>query len=378
MKKLMLILAIVAGLLTLGGCDSKQAEAETVRYDELAGSFRLATLTAENGTEYKESNIDTAAPICLDIEAEGAVIVDSHDLVSGITRSLEGSVKAEIDAAGVESLGSPLGADADRYYELTLGGKSAYLGLWEDTESMELYLGGCLYSFLPDDHIMFDDTCLEGVMDNDGVFCLHADGSVSWPEPLSFYGEYGVHGGAEPLIIDREAGDRLIYIGDMVYYEGEHPDSFEMEWSVEKYYWSGESVDFFAIEEFDGEDIKGKFTKHNSLRKDTQKLFEPLGYVIVPIESGEEGEAFILSTEPAEYSYGWFEGTDWYEESGENYIPYYEFISNGSNKNNFVFSAPVIKGREGYFAVDLSEVEAGLYFNVFDSGSFDGYVFDIR
>lgn len=233
----------------------------------------------------------------------------------------------------------------------------------------------------PEDNQFEGSLYVEDIVGEEGVYCLHADGTISTASTVKVFDDDGlIIGGVEPLVIDRAAGDQLIYIGDMVYLGDSGSDMFKMDWSVEKYYWSGHTVDFFEIEEFEGIDISGMFNNSIFLKYDTEEIFAPMGLQVSSLITGYDGEALIISKEKKDYTYGYFEGTEWIETTDSNNIPYYDLVSNGTSETDweYVFSAPVIKGKEGYFTIDLSAVEAGMYLNDFDSGQFDEYVFDIK
>lgn len=221
-------------------------------------------------------------------------------------------------------------------------------------------------------------TMLDDIKGVEGIYCLHSDGTITKPELISErWTEEYVYSHAEPLIIDRTAGDKLIYIGDMVYFGTYNDGIFEMDYKCDKYYWSGKTVDFFDIEEFEGADIKGKYTNHTFLKFDTEEEFSTMGFVVEPkIINAYDGEVFILSYYERSYTYGFFEGTDWKEKEERNDVPFYDLISNGTNE--CAFEAPVIKGKDGYFTIDVTDVEAGIYYHDFDSGEFDEYIIEIR
>lgn len=216
---------------------------------------------------------------------------------------------------------------------------------------------------------------LKDILGQEGVYCLHADGTISKGGKLQQTEELGLYYGDEPLVIDRTKGDKLIYIGSMVHL-GEHNNNmFEMDWKVDKYYWNGKSVDFFEIEIFDGQNIDGMFTDYLFLALDTEDFLEPLGFKLFKPFRGYDGESYIVSKEKRSYTYGAYEGTEWKEVTEYNDIPFYDYHS---NNGECAFKAPVIKGKDGYFTIDLTNISAGMYLNDFDSGKFDEYVFEIK
>lgn len=218
---------------------------------------------------------------------------------------------------------------------------------------------------------------LNDILGDEGVYCLHADGSVTKGGKLRETDELGLYYGDEPLVINRDKGDKLIYVGDMVYLNEYSDNLFEMEWKADKYYWNGKSVDFFDIEIFEGQNIDGKFWNYMFLELDTDEFLEPLGFKLFTPVRGYDGESYIVSKEKTSYTYGAYEGTEWKEITEYNDIPYYDFNRDGCESNDYAFKAPIIKGKDGYFTIDLSNVESGIYINDFDSGDYDEYVFEI-
>lgn len=221
---------------------------------------------------------------------------------------------------------------------------------------------------------------LEDVMGNDGVYCLHSDGSVTKADSLSASNieELWLYDGAEPLIIDRETDDKLIYIGDIVTTYG---DMYEMDSLVEKYYWSGTILDFEEIAEIEGIDVNGVCEFAPSVQLALDDYLTPLGLVAFghPLGTRYSGEGILASKNKCEYTYGYYEGTTWMEKTDKCYIPYYEQISHGTEETDweYVFESPIIKGKDGYFTIELSDVESGLYIGEFDKID-SHFVFEIK
>lgn len=208
---------------------------------------------------------------------------------------------------------------------------------------------------------------VEDIVEVEGIYCLHEDGTVSSGGMLTEmdYDTDLYRTGDEPLYIDRGAGDRLIYVGDMVYLNDANDSSFEMDYKAEKYYYSGYLVNVDRIEVFEGEELLGNY----------EMSFENYGFDYIEDDySTPTTEGYIVSKEPKAYSYGCYDGTEYIEVERNNNIPFYDVDYDEES----AFEATVIKGTEGYFTIDLTAVEAGVYINDFDSGSWDEYAIEIK
>ena len=218
---------------------------------------------------------------------------------------------------------------------------------------------------------------VEDIINQEGVYCLHADGSVTKANKLTqIEDDSWIYSGGTPLVIDRSKGDRLIYVGDLVYLSAGNGEQFEMDFFAEQYYWSGKKVNLMDIEVFEDVELEGE-VKENGIFywMNVDDFFEPLGFTFhgdASMSSAENG--YILSKEPTSYSYGYYEGTKWVGTTASNNSCFYD-ATRIDFKKDYVFRTDVIKGRDGYFTIDLENVDAGLYLNEFDE---KGHIYAIE
>lgn len=220
---------------------------------------------------------------------------------------------------------------------------------------------------------------VEDIIDREGVYCLHADGSVTKANKLTQIEEdTWIFTGGSPLVVDRANGDLLIYVGDLVYLSAGNGEQFEMDYFAEQFYWSGEKVNLMDIEEFEGVELEGEVKESGIFYwMNVDSFFEPFGLVIhgdASMSSAEYG--YILSKEPVAYSYGYYEGTKWVGTDAVNNSLFYDATLHDFKKG-YAFRSDVIKGKNGYFTIDLEAVEAGLYVNEFQ-GNGHIYAIDIK
>lgn len=218
---------------------------------------------------------------------------------------------------------------------------------------------------------------VEDIINQEGVYCLHADGSVTKANKLTqIEDDSWIYSGGTPLVIDRSKGDRLIYVGDLVYLSAGNGEQFEMDFFAEQFYWSGKKINLMDIEVFEDVELEGE-VKENGIFywMNVDDFFEPLGFTFhgdASMSSAENG--YILSKEPTSYSYGYYEGTKWVGTTDSNNSCFYD-ATRIDFKKDYVFRTDVIKGRDGYFTIDLENVDAGLYLNEFDE---KGHIYAIE
>ena len=218
---------------------------------------------------------------------------------------------------------------------------------------------------------------VEDIINQEGVYCLHADGSVTKANKLTqIEDDSWIYSGGTPLVVDRSKGDRLIYVGDLVYLSAGNGEQFEMDFFAEQFYWSGKKVNLMDIEVFEDVELEGE-VKENGIFywMNVDDFFEPLGFTFhgdASMSSAENG--YILSKEPTSYSYGYYEGTKWVGTTDSNNSCFYD-ATRIDFKKDYVFRTDVIKGRDGYFTIDLENVDAGLYLNEFDE---KGHIYAIE
>lgn len=218
---------------------------------------------------------------------------------------------------------------------------------------------------------------VEDVLGQDGIYCLHADGSVTKASKLTQIEEdTWIFTGGTPLIIDRKSGDSLIYIGDLVSLSAGTGGQFEMDFCAEQFYYSGKKADLMEIEEFEGVELEGE-VKENGIFywMNVDTFFKPFGLTVY-LDVIDDGMGYILSKEPVAYSYGYYEGTKWVGTNATNNKMFYDVTDHGGS-DDYVFRTDVIKGKNGYFTIDLEGIEAGLYINEF-KGNGHIYAIDIR
>lgn len=224
-----------------------------------------------------------------------------------------------------------------------------------------------------------DVLMLEDILESEGVYCLHADGSITTPNKLTqIEDDRWIYTGEAPLVIDRTAGDSLIYVGGMVRMSAGNGEQFEMDFYAEQFYWSGDKVNLMTIEEFEGVELEGEI-KENGIfyHMFVDRFFEPFGLEFhgdASMSSAENG--YLLSKEPTTYSYGYYDGTEWIGTISKNDSLFYDATLKDFKKG-YAFRSDVIKGKNGYFTIDLSDVEAGLYINEFDKSNHI-YAIDIK
>lgn len=221
---------------------------------------------------------------------------------------------------------------------------------------------------------------IQDVLGSDGAYCLTSEGVIR--EGGLIYNaddeedEGYLYAGQEPLIVDTTKGDHLILTGKTVNDFEESltgEDRFAMDWRAEKYYWSGEEVNLLDIVELEGQNIEGKLDRHikdSPYKKLADEVFGSYGLEFHAV-SGDKGS--IVSKSPSNYSYGYYNGTKWTEVNAVNNVPLYEITFD----TGWAFLASVEKTKDGYFLVDLSGVEPGLYVNAFHCGDQSTYVFEI-
>ena len=218
---------------------------------------------------------------------------------------------------------------------------------------------------------------VEDIINQEGVYCLHADGSVTKANKLTqIEDDSWIYSGGTPLVVDRSKGDRLIYVGDLVYLSAGNGEQFEMDFFAEQFYWSGKKVNLMDIEVFEDVELEGE-VKENGIFywMNVDDFFEPLGFTFhgdASMSSAENG--YILSKKPMSYSYGYYEGTKWVGTTDSNNSCFYD-ATRIDFKKDYVFRTDVIKGRDGYFTIDLENVDAGLYLNEFDE---KGHIYAIE
>lgn len=220
---------------------------------------------------------------------------------------------------------------------------------------------------------------VEDIVSTEGVYCLHADGSVEKAKKLTQIEEdTWIFTGGAPLVVDRANGDSLIYVGDLVYLSAGNGEQFEMDYFAEQFYWSGEKVDLMDIEEFEGVPLEGVVKESGIFYwMNVDSFFEQFGLFFngdASMSSAENG--YILSKEPVAYSYGYYEGTKWVGTDAVNNSLFYDATLHDF-KQGYAFRADVIKGKNGYFTIDLDGVESGLYVNEFE-GKGHIYAIDIK
>ena len=216
---------------------------------------------------------------------------------------------------------------------------------------------------------------VEDIIGSEGVYCLHTDGTVTKADKLSKIDEdTAIYSGGASLVVDRSKGDKLIYVGDLVYLGASSNGQFEMDWYAEQYYWSGKKVDLMEIEEFEGANLEGEVKQSGIFYwMNVDDLFEPLGYTFFSDMMNKEA-GYILSKSPKTYSYGYYEGTKWKETKDTNNSYFYDVTKYDFTKD-YVFRADVIRGKGGYFTIDLEGIDAGTYLNEFDE---KGHIYAIE
>lgn len=218
---------------------------------------------------------------------------------------------------------------------------------------------------------------VEDIIDQEGVYCLHADGSVTKANKLAqIKDDRWLYSGSTPLVVDRSKGDRLIYVGDLVYLSAGNGEQFEMDFFAEQFYWSGKEVDLMEIEVFEDAELEGEVKENGILYwMNVDDFFEPFGITFCKSESYSFAEyGYFLSKKPMTYSYGYYEGTKWVGTTDSNNSCFYD-ATRIDFKKDYVFRTDVIKGRDGYFTIDLENVDAGLYLNEFDE---KGHIYAIE
>lgn len=218
---------------------------------------------------------------------------------------------------------------------------------------------------------------VEDILGIEGIYCLHADGSITKANKLTqIEDDTWLFAGGSPLFIDRANGDSLIYIGDLVSLSAGTGGQFEMDFCAEQFYYSGKKVDLMEIEEFEGVELEG-VVKENGIFywMNVDTFFAPFG-LEVHLDVIDDGTGYILSKEPVAYSYGYYEGTKWVGTNAQNNKLFYDITDHGGS-NDYVFRADVIKGKNGYFTIDLEGVEEGLYLNEF-KGQGHIYAIDVK
>lgn len=224
---------------------------------------------------------------------------------------------------------------------------------------------------------------IQDVIGTKGAYCLAHDGTVDEGGLLDTKDYELGNGkvahdiyvyGSEPLLIDRSKGDSLIVVGDLLMSDEDEVDS---QAPTDKYYWSGSELDASEIEEFNGEKIGKPLsdeTNIGNLGFFLNQTIEPMGFKYFP-NFLTDREGIIVSDEPSTYSYGYYEGTSWNEKKVTTSKPYYDY--SGLDRDGDEYVAPVVRGKEGYFVIDVSNIPAGTYVYEFSNrGMF--YAFEIK
>lgn len=224
---------------------------------------------------------------------------------------------------------------------------------------------------------------IKDVSDEKGAYCLAQDGTVVEGGLLETRDyELGngkvIHDmyvyGSEPLVVDRAKGDLLIAIGDILMSD---EDEVDFQAPTDKYYWSGSELDASKIEEFNGVKLAKPLSNESNtgnLDLFLNQMIEPMGFKYFP-NMLAECKGVIVSDRPTSFTYGFYEGTSWSEGEVTTSKPYYDY--SGLDRDGSEYVAPVVRGKEGYFVIDVSNVPSGVYVYEFSNrGVF--YAFELK
>lgn len=153
-----------------------------------------------------------------------------------------------------------------------------------------------------------------------------------------------VYSGGLPTTINATNGESLIVIGQ------ETPTVFM--WPVvEKGYYQGDGVEGAPSEYAE---IEGIVTEDKPLTE-TSNALEGIG-IYCNSYSGEGDKKFLQATNQTTLSASWYDGTEYSEGSINITTPYYVALHSSQNSD-----IDLSKTTEGYFSVDLSNLNPGFY-----------------
>lgn len=187
---------------------------------------------------------------------------------------------------------------------------------------------------------------------------LAYDNVVGWDSTVvskedSFY----ISSGGEAVTIDRGAGEKLVLVGEAAQY---HHDAIDLRVATDWGYWQGPEVSGrpSSYEEIEGTSMEGL---DGSSLADFLSGFG-LEYHWVYYGGNYNGKLIdhcdelymIVSDEPTVLSAGFYKDTKWIDGSIPVQTPYY--CCTGKQE------VSVMPTKEGYFEVDVSELDPGVYY----------------
>ena len=195
------------------------------------------------------------------------------------------------------------------------------------------------------------------------VMSVDSDLFHSYNDEVEGQQEYILYMYYDPVSFDRNSGQQLILIGDT---------SVEMDKVIESGYCQGQNVDgrYNAYDEIEGINLEG--VDEDSINDAIESLgirwnsFYDRNY-----GGGTFADVFDLyqSSTPRTLSAGWYEGTQWVDGSLELIYPYC-IVERPMLESDDV---PLTKTKDGYFILDLSSYEPGVY-RLYSAGSGDVFI----
>lgn len=213
---------------------------------------------------------------------------------------------------------------------------------------------------------------------------------ISFPNDVSYVCTTTIAGDA-PYKIDRDSGDLLVTVSDESV-----SGSATLIRCIESGYWQGSAVsaDIGSYAEIGGIDVSAiDLGKNAAAVRNTAAFWNELGvswcryfeskaaglvgtgsYSPATEDDGAyvdhcEEHILLRSQTPLSLPAGWYDGTDYNEGSININEPYYIF------DQSIEYSAPIEKTKDGYFIIDVSNLESGIY-RIYNSGSH--FIIDIE
>lgn len=203
---------------------------------------------------------------------------------------------------------------------------------------------------------------VDDIVASEGIWRLMPDGqTVTTLDTLTTlayknWGEEMVFIGGEAETIDRTQGEKLIYVGEATpsVYPVVETGYCQRGTEIVIHAYDYEEIDGVPTSEFSPEDEEQFYAERGA------KFREHSGGTLEP-EGWDRSLTLLQSSVPLVLSAGWYEGTEWHDGALNLDAPFYVTGYGKDEEGNYPTVGEVVQTKSGYFEIDLSALEPGLY-----------------